>query len=97
MDLKMTYNDMGVHLEKLCEAINLVLGKKRYCKCSKTTLKGPLVERCRDQMKAKLKESRENSKSKSSWKFTKEFEQGVDRFERWNVYKTPMVFEKVGV
>jgi len=95
MDFKMTYNDMGAHLEKPCEAINLE--KKRYCKCSKTTLKRPLVERCRDQMKVKLNESKKNSKSKSSWKFTKEFEQGVDRFKGWNVYKTPMVFEKVGV
>lgn len=48
-------------------------------------------------MKANLNESRENSKSKLNWKFTKEFEQGVDRFEGWNVYKTPMIFEKVGV
>jgi hypothetical protein len=48
-------------------------------------------------MKADLKESRENSKSKSNWKFTNEFEQWVNIFEGWNVYKTPMVFAKVGV
>jgi hypothetical protein len=47
------------------------------CKCSKTILEGPLVERCRNQMKVNLKEFKENSKSKLSWKITEEFEQGV--------------------
>lgn len=57
---------------------------KKSHKCSKTISKGPPVEWCNDWMKIELKKSKENSKSESSWKYSKEFWQGEDKCERWN-------------
>jgi hypothetical protein len=39
-------------------------------------------------MKVDLKESKETSKSESSWKSSKESKQGDDIYKGWNIYKT---------
>ncbi len=53
--------------------------------------KGPRIERCGNQMKVDLKESKGSSKSPSSWIFTKEFEQGIGKSKGWNAL---MVFKE---
>ncbi len=56
----------------------------------KFILAGPWIERCGNQMKVDLKESKGSSKSKLSWISIKEFEQGIGKSKSWNalmVYK----------
>jgi hypothetical protein len=48
-------------------------------------------------MKVDLKESKETSKSESSWKSSKESKQGDDIYKGWNIYKTLIFLEEVKI
>jgi hypothetical protein len=54
-------------------------------------LEGPHVERWEKCMKANLKESKDNSKSLSSWKSFKKSKQVEGETEEWRAYKAKMV------
>jgi hypothetical protein len=61
----MTCNKMGTHLKKLWEVFGSNLEVKNVLLVLKKIPKTLLVERCGNQMKVNLKESKENFKSES--------------------------------
>ncbi len=59
----MTCNNMGTHLKKLWEVVGSILKVKKVLPMLKNIPKILPVERCGNQMKVNLKESKENFKS----------------------------------
>jgi hypothetical protein len=85
MDLEIWPISIGGYTWKSCGKLLVEsLRSKRSHKCSKTIFKGSPVEWCDNRMKTDLKKSKENSKFESSWKHSKEFQQGEDKCGRWN-------------
>jgi hypothetical protein len=71
------------------------LKSKGFWKCLKTIPKRPPIERCKNNLKSNLKESKKNSKFELNGKSTKGSKQGEDKFDSWNTYKTLTIFKEV--
>lgn len=74
----MTYNNMGTHLKKLWEVVGSIFKVKKVLQMLKNIPKKLPIERCGNQMKVNLKESKEIFKFESDWE-NESWPKGIQR------------------